>query len=834
MMTRSVGRPTTQSRGGGMGGRGGRSGGRGRGPREGSDEHVDELNDQGNNQGVEVDRGVEGVNRNIEEVNGGMGGAPDFSTIISQQLLNLLPTLLAQIGNQGNVGNQDGNVVNENVQENIRNVMVNNNRVVFTRWIEKMEYVQDMSGCGMDQKVKYTVGSFVGKALKWWKSQFCTLSREVTVGMSWDDFKALMSEEFYPSHEMQKLESELWNHMMVSTGHSAYTYRFHELARLVPHLVAPKNRRIESKDKNGKGDNKRTRTGNAFATTTNLVGRDDAGDVPKCATCNSYHVPGVPCRTCYNYNRPRHFAKDCRVVPRNVNSVNERNPVTARKACYECGSIDHLKSAYHRNHRNQDRGRVFMLGAEETRQDSNIVMGTFTLNDHYATTLFDSGADYSFVSTTFIPLLGIEPNGHVFDINLIPFGSGSFDVIIGMDWLSSHKAEIVCHEKVDRIPLLDGRVLRVLGERPEEKAKLLMSAKVEGKKLKEMVMVRNFPEVFLNDLSGLPPLREIEFWIALTPRAVSVAKSPYRLAPSEMEELSGQLKEFLDKGFIRPSSSPWGAPVLSSGMDQEDFVWCIVIGRGCCQFGLGGVLMPKELFSDYDCEIQYHPGKANVVADALIDESAGLQKGLDEMIEQRNDGALYYLDRIWIPLKGDVKTLIMDKAHKLKYYVHPGADKMYYDLRDRYWCPGMKKDVAVYDVHLLLVEFSYNNSYHSSVRCAPFKIKDRLKAARDHQKSYADKRRKPLEFREGEYVLLKVSPWKGVVRFRKKGKLAPKYVRPFEITKRIGPCLADPTLQVPLDEIQVDAKLNFVEEHVEIMEREIKKLKRSRITIIKV
>ncbi|GJR70054.1 putative reverse transcriptase domain-containing protein [Tanacetum coccineum] len=111
-----------------------------------------------------------------------------------------------------------------------------------------------------------------------------------------------------------------------------------------------------------------------------------------------------------------------------------------------------------------------------------------------------------------------------------------------------------------------------------------------------------------------------------------------------------------------------------------------------------------ELFSDYDYEIRYHPGKANVVVDALsrkerkeaMDESAGLQKGLDEIIELRNDGALYYLDRIWVPLKGDVRTLIKDEAHKSKYSVHLGADKMYYDLRDRYWWPGMKKDIAEY------------------------------------------------------------------------------------------------------------------------------------------
>ncbi|GKB04959.1 reverse transcriptase domain-containing protein [Tanacetum coccineum] len=466
-----------------------------------------------------------------------------------------------------------------------------------------------------------------------------------------------------------------------------------------------------------------------------------------------------------------------------------------------------------------------------------------------------------------------------------------------------------------------------------------------------------------------------------------------------------------------------------------------------------------ELFSDYDCEIRYHPSEANMssIKDRIlaaqketVDESTRLQKGLHEIIEQRSDGTLYNLDRIWVPLKGEVRTLIMDESHKSKYFVHPGADKMYYDLRDRYWWPGMKKDIAEYvskcltclkvkaehqrpsgllqqpeipvckwegiamdfvtklprtssghdtiwvimdrltksahflpmredykmerlarlylneivarhgvpisiisdrdsrftsrfwqsmqealgtrldmstayhpqtdgqsertiqtledmlracvldfegswDVHLPLVEFSYNNSYHSSVRCAPFEvlygrkcrlpimwaevgegqligpklvqettekisqIKDRLKAARDRQKSYADKRKKPLEFSVGDYVLLKVSPWKGVVRFGKKGKLSPRFVGPFEIIKKVGPmayrldlsdelngvhdtfhvsnlkkCLADPTLQVPLDEIRVDAKLNFIEEPVEILGREFKKLKRSRIAIVKV
>ncbi|GJW76623.1 hypothetical protein Tco_0138305 [Tanacetum coccineum] len=128
---------------------------------------------------------------------------------------------------------------------------------------------------------------------------------------------------------------------------------------------------------------------------------------------------------------------------------------------------------------------------------------------------------------------------------------------------------------VVRIPLSDGKVLRVLGERPEEKARLLMSAKANERKQEEIVMVRDFPEVFPDDLSGLPPIREIEFRIELIPGATPVAKSPYRLAPSELEELSGQLKELQDKGFIRPSSSPWGAPVLFVKKKDGSFRMCI-------------------------------------------------------------------------------------------------------------------------------------------------------------------------------------------------------------------------------------------------------------------
>ncbi|GJR01790.1 putative reverse transcriptase domain-containing protein [Tanacetum coccineum] len=468
-----------------------------------------------------------------------------------------------------------------------------------------------MSGCGDNQKVKYTTGSFVGKSLTWWNSQIHTRSREAAVRMPWEDFKTLTREEFCLVNEMQKLETEFWNHVMVGVGHAAYTDRFHELDRIVPHLVTPENKRIEryiyglapqirgmvaamepatirkagiltneairngllkkntekrgngrepSRDRNVKDDNKRTRTGNAFAMTANPVKREYTGMTPKCTNCNLHHLLESPCRACFSCNRLGHRAKDCRVVPRMVNIVNARNPTATRGACFECGGTDHFKASCPRlnqaqrpeggrlnqvmaidggqvrgNNSNRTHGGAFMLGAEEAHQDSNIVRGTFTLNNHFSMTLFDSGADYSFVSTAFTPLLGIETSnlgfsyeieissgqlveinkvirgyeleieGHTFDIDLIPFGSGSFDVI----------------------------TLRVIGEKPEEKVRHLISAKTKEQKKEDIVVVRNFPE------------------------------------------LSGRLKELHNKGFIQPSSSPWGALVLFVKNKDGSFRMCI-------------------------------------------------------------------------------------------------------------------------------------------------------------------------------------------------------------------------------------------------------------------
>ncbi|GKB45855.1 hypothetical protein Tco_0896608 [Tanacetum coccineum] len=271
-----------------------------------------------------------------------------------------------------------------------------------------------MSACGDNQKVKYTVGSFIGKALTWWNTQDGS-SNGVNNNSGVILKAGVLTDEAIRNGALKKNTEKRGN-----SGEP-------------------------SRDGNVRDDNKRSRTGRAFATTTNPVRKEYTGTAPECTNCNFHHHPEMPYCTCTSYNRLGHFAKDCRVRPRVVNPLNARNPTAARGACFECDGTDHYKAACPRlnraprpggnrpnqamaieggqgrgNNDNPTREKAFVMGAEEARQDPNIVTGTFNLNNHYATTLFDSGADYSFVSTTFIPLLDIEPNnlGFSYEIDI--------------------------------------------------------------------------------------------------------------------------------------------------------------------------------------------------------------------------------------------------------------------------------------------------------------------------------------------------------------------------------------------------------------------------------
>ncbi|GJU30853.1 putative reverse transcriptase domain-containing protein [Tanacetum coccineum] len=263
------------------------------------------------------------------------------------------------------------------------------------------------------------------------------------------------------------------------------------------------------------------------------------------------HHTGQCAPKCGNCKRYGHATNDCRVNTNNNNNKNQK-----AGACYECGNTGHIKKNYPKlkNRGNGTaQGRAYALGGRDVSPDSNVITGTFLFNNRYATILFDIGADRSFVSTTFSALINITPTtlenyydvelvdgkiigvntiirgctlnfmNHPFNIDLMPVPLGSFDVIIGMDWLTKYHGVIICDEKIIRIPTA----------------------------------------------------QQVEFQIDLVPGVAPVARAPYRLAPSEMKELAEQHQELFDKGFIRPSSSPWGAPVLFVKKKDGSFRMCI-------------------------------------------------------------------------------------------------------------------------------------------------------------------------------------------------------------------------------------------------------------------
>ncbi|GKD61629.1 hypothetical protein Tco_1299138 [Tanacetum coccineum] len=288
------------------------------------------------------------------------------------------------------------------------------------------------------------------------------------------------------------------------------------------HENAGNKKRSNDQNKNrGRDDrNKRQRTRRNFALITHEQGQGQLGHFTR--YCTGRVANERPRLTCFECGDPNHFRRNYpRMNQATTAGGNRPNPVLAIKGNPNPG-----------NNRNRAQGRAFALGVAEAPQDPNVVTGTFSLNDHFATVSFDSGVDYSFISTNFLPLINMKPSvispgyetkifsglkvvtnmivrgcrleleGHTFIIDLIPFGHGSFNVI------------------------------------------------VDEQKLKDIPIVCNFPGVFLEDLSGLPLPYELEFHIDLIPRAMLVSKSPYRWAPMEMQELSNQLKELQDKGFI--------------------------------------------------------------------------------------------------------------------------------------------------------------------------------------------------------------------------------------------------------------------------------------------
>nr|GEW45580.1 hypothetical protein [Tanacetum cinerariifolium] len=608
-------------------------------------------------------------------------------------------------------------------------------------------------------------------------------------------------------------------------------------------------------------------------------------------------------KKCGKYKKYGHTTMDFRVNTNNNNN-NNNNKNQKAGACYECGKTGHIKKNCPKlknrgNGSGNDvaQGRAYALGGRDASPDSNIIMGTFLLNNSYAKILFDTGANKSFVSTTFSALIDITPNtlenhydveladgkiigvniiicgctlnfmNHPFNIDLLPVPLGSFDIIIGMDWLTKYHGVIICDEKIVCVPF--GREMLIFqGSKDNQKEESRLNI-ISCTKAQE----------YLSKGCAAP-----------------VARVPYRLAPFEMKELAEQLQELSDKGFIRPSSSPWGAPVLiddlfdqlqgssvyskidlRSGYHQlrvreEDIPKTAFRTRyghyefQVMPFGLTThrwnkeeqeehlklileLLKKEELyakFSKYDLDSKTQTKALKPENLSAEDVEGMLRKDLlTEKLEPRANGTLCLNNRSWVPCFGDLRTLIMHESHNLKYSIHSGFDKMYQDLKQLYWWPNMKANIATYekitmdfitklpkttngyDTIWVIIDHLIKSAHFLPMRendpmeklmklymkevvtrhgvpvsiifdrddrfmslfwqalnkalgtrldmkvgdaqlTGPViihkttekivQIKNRIQAACDQQKSYADIRHKPMVFQVGDRVMLKVSP----------------------------------------------------------------------------
>ncbi|GJX76252.1 putative reverse transcriptase domain-containing protein [Tanacetum coccineum] len=719
--------------------------------------------------------------------------------------------------------------------------------VELRRWFDKTEMTFGINECVKDKKVRFVAATLRGPALTWWNSKVAILGLDVANQMGWTEMKKLMTAEFCPVEELQRMENELWN--LKGEVTSSKPANLNEAVcmahKLMEQKLQARNKRIlEGNKQKWENFQSGNSSGNARAMTTALnEGKVSSGSLYVCERCFTRHVGQctIKCHKCGKVGHKARYYKE-KTVAMGANA----QPIWTY---FDCSEQGHTRNRCPNKAKQEEvreaRGRAYAIKDAEP-QGLNVVTGTLLLNNRYATVLFDSDSDRSFVDTRFSSTLDIDP------VKI----DTSYEVELSDGRI--HDAVIICGEKVVRIPYRNN-TLTVKSDKGVSRLK----KKPKEKILEDVHVIHEFPEVFPVDFPGLPP-------------------------PRQMRELSEQLLELLEKGFIRPSSSPWGAPVLfvkkkdgsfqmyqlqglsvyfkidlRSGYHQlhikeEDipitafrtryghfefqvmpfgltnapavfmdlmnrvckpyldkfvivFINDILVyskdkeehgkhlkiilellkkerlekviayasrqlkvyeenytthdlelvavvfalrlwrhylyGTKCVVFtdhkSLQYILNQKELnmrqrrwielLSDYDCEIRYHPGKANVVANALSrkerikplrvralmmtvynDLPKRILEAQKEAMKKKNvkaenlgrlikqifefcpDGMHCFGNRVWLPRFGGLGNLIMHESHKSKYSIHPRSDKMYQYLKLLYWWPNMKADIATY------------------------------------------------------------------------------------------------------------------------------------------
>ncbi|KAJ9538250.1 hypothetical protein OSB04_030983 [Centaurea solstitialis] len=356
------------------------------------------------------------------------------------------------------------------------------------------------------------------------------------------------------------------------------------------------------------------------------------GNGRACPKCHKTHRGEclADSRACYRCGSLSHYSKDCPgtrkcYVCGSSDHIKPDCPQWKKEGFNASSGRQGEKGGERKNKPVRVKGRAYQMVTAEAEETPEVVTGTFLVNSLCANVLFDTGATYSYVSPLFAGKLGIKPKkldvilevetadfglteiGEVFEgctieiegcilpLRLYPIALGEFDVVVGMDLMEVCDARLLCKEKIVHLTLPGKGLVVIYGKRRSKRTSLVtmlkakkclrkgclgflayvVDVKKEKKGVSDVPIVKDFPEVFPEDLTGLPSDRQIEFRIELTPGASPIARAPYRLAPSEMKEMMSQLQELLDKGFIRPSTSPWGAPVLFVKKKDGSMRMCI-------------------------------------------------------------------------------------------------------------------------------------------------------------------------------------------------------------------------------------------------------------------
>nr|ABA97807.1 retrotransposon protein, putative, Ty3-gypsy subclass [Oryza sativa Japonica Group] len=539
-----------------------------------------------------------GMAPNNNNNNNNNGENPTLAQVLAQQT-QLMNMMMQQLQNQQNQGNNHAppqNKLAEFLRVRPPIFSSTTNPVEAGDWLHAIEKKLDLLQCTDQEKVSFASHQLHGPASEWW--DHFRLNRTIAEPITWLEFTAAFRKTHIASGVVSLKKKEFRSLTQGSRSVTEYLHEFNRLARYAPEdkLV---DKAIRQEDKYNRMEQKKRRIAQ-FKTQQGNNQRPRLTLGPQSMPQGGSSSVVRPQRQFFNNNAGNNIRNQ---APRPVAASTQQQPAKKEQGskpvvCFNCGDPGHYADKCPKPRRVKvvpaqsnstapaPKARVNHVAAAEAQGAPDVILGTFLVNLVPATVLFDSGATHSFLSMSFAgnhgmevedlrrplmvstpsnqalslqrsPSVRIEIKGVPFLANLILLESKDLDVILGMDWLARHKGVIDCANRKVTLTSNDGRVVTVHALSSE-----FLRSRLNQITLEEIPIVREYPDVFPDDLPGMPPKRDIEFRIDLVPGTTPIHKRPYRMAANELAEVKRQVDDLLQKGYIRPSSSPWGAPVI--------------------------------------------------------------------------------------------------------------------------------------------------------------------------------------------------------------------------------------------------------------------------------